>query len=85
MDDRDYEAMNNQNYGNDFIGGVSGSVIKPPLGLLPKKFYDERVNAERFNQVCGAISRYYNTGMKINVEWIEEYNELVECVGKHYR
>ena len=64
---------------------VSGSAIKPPLGLIPKRFYDERIKAERFNEVCGAIARYYDAGLKINIEWIEEYNELVECVGKHHR
>ncbi len=58
--------------------------IKPPLGLIPKKFHNERVRAERFNEVCGAIARYYDAGLKINIEWIEEYNELVESVGKHY-
>jgi hypothetical protein len=67
------------------VGAVSGSAIKPPLGLIPKRFYNERVKVERFNEVCGAIARYYDAGLKINIEWIEEYNELVECVGKHYR
>ena len=66
------------------IAGVSGSATRPPLGLIPKKFHDKRVKVERFNEVCGAIARYYNAGMKINIEWIEEYNELVESVGKHY-
>ena len=66
------------------IGAVSGSATRPPLGLIPKKFHDKRVKVERFNEVCGAIARYYNAGMKINIEWIEEYNELVESVGKHY-
>lgn len=51
---------------------VSGT--KPPLGLIPKKFKQQ----ERFLEVCGAISRYYNAGIKIPIEWIEEYNELVE-------
>jgi hypothetical protein len=64
---------------------VSSSATRPPLGLIPKKIHDERVKMERFNEVCGAISRYYNAGLKINIEWIEEYNELVECVGKYYR
>lgn len=64
---------------------VSGSAIRPPLGLIPKKFHEERVKVERFNEVCGAIARYYYAGLKINIEWIEEYNELVESVGKHYR
>jgi hypothetical protein len=63
--------------------GIGGD-IRPPLGLIPKKLHDERVKVERFNEVCGAIARYYDAGMKINIEWIEEYNELVECVGKHY-
>ena len=70
---------------NSDLGAVSGSAIRPPLGLIPKKFHDERVKIERFNEVCGAIARYYDAGMKINIEWIEEYNELVESVGKHYR
>ena len=68
----------------DVKSAVSGSAIKPPLGLIPKKFHNERVKVERFNEVCGAIARYYDAGLKINVEWIEEYNELVESVGKHY-
>lgn len=61
---------------------VSGSAIKPPLGLIPKKFHDERIKVKRFNEVRGAIARYYDAGMKINIEWIEEYNELVEYVLK---
>ena len=74
-----------QKSNSDQHADVSGSAIKPPLGLMPKRFYDERIKAERFNEVCGAIARYYDAGLKINIEWIEEYNELVECVGKHYR
>lgn len=55
-----------------------------PIGLKPKKIHEEHVKIERFNEVCGAISRYYNKGLKINVSWVEEYNELVESVQKHY-
>ena len=65
--------------------GQTCGAIKPPLGLIPKRFHDERVKVERFNEVCGAIVRHYDAGLKINVEWIEEYNELVECIGKHCR
>ena len=36
---------------NSDLGAVSGSAIKPPLGLIPKKFHNERVKAERFNEV----------------------------------
>ena len=78
---KENEPLGKDEHGNDFIADVSGSVIKPPIGLTPKRFYEERVRVERFNQVCGAISRYYNAGLQINIEWIEEYNDLVESVG----
>jgi len=85
MDERDHKIMNEELNQPSCLGAVSGSVIRPPLGLIPKKFHDERVKVERFNEVCGAIARYYDAGLKINIEWIEEYNELVGCVGKHCR
>ena len=81
----EHKNLNNQETAQLGIGAVRGSATRPPLGLIPKKFHDERVKVERFNEVCGAIARYYDAGMKINIEWIEEYNELVESVGKHYR
>lgn len=46
---------------------------KPPLGLIPKRIRQQ----ERFLEICEAISRYYNAGEKIPIEWIKEYNELV--------
>jgi len=49
---------------------------KPPLGLLPKRLVQEK----RFLDVCDAICRYYNADMKIPVEWIEEYNELIDIL-----
>ncbi len=51
-------------------------IKKPPIGLVPKYIKQ----TQRFEEICGAISRYYNEGMKIPLEWIEEYNELVEIV-----
>ena len=82
------ENLNNQKTAQLNISAISGNAIEPPLGLIPKRFHDvffERVKEERLNKVRGAIARYYNAGLKINIEWIEEYNELVDCVGKHYR
>jgi hypothetical protein len=64
---------------NDFLNDNS---TKPPLGLIPKRFYDQRVKVERFNEVCGAIARYYDARLKIKIEWIEEYNELVDYMNK---
>lgn len=78
MDERDLKAMmdelnpavNNNNITN-----------RPPLGLMPKKFYYEQVRSQRFNEVCRAITRYYNSGLKINIDWIKEYNELIDSIG----
>ncbi len=57
---------------------MSKNVKKPPLGLIPREFHEEQVKRERFNEVCGAINRYYTAGREINIEWVEEYNELVQ-------
>ena len=59
-------------------------VIKPPLGVTLRKIHDEKVKLARFADLCGAIYRYYNSGRKIPIEWIEEYNELIEGVKNHY-
>ncbi len=49
-------------------------VIKPPLGLKPKKINEE----QRYVEVQTAIDRYCIDGLKIPVEWVEEYNELLD-------
>jgi hypothetical protein len=49
-------------------------VVMPPIGLKPK--FVNRL--ERLNEVRGAIVRYYDAKLKIPVEWIEEYNELID-------
>jgi len=50
-----------------------GKIIKPPIGLRPKWVSDK----ERLNEVRSAIVRYYDAELKIPIEWIKEYNELV--------
>lgn len=54
--------------------------IKPPLGLSPKRFHDESTRVKRFNEILSAIARYLEAGLKINIEWIDEYNELCDSV-----
>jgi len=60
----------------------SVEATKPPIGLIPKEFDKEKFAIDRFIEVCGAISRYYEAGMEINPKWIEEYNDLVSIVTK---
>jgi hypothetical protein len=61
---------------------IKDNSTKPPLGLTPKILHDDLVKVERFNEVCGAIARYYDARLKIKIEWIEEYNELVDYMNK---
>ena len=49
-------------------------VVMTPIGLKPK--FANRL--ERLSEVRSAIVRYYDAELKIPVEWIEEYNELID-------
>jgi len=48
-------------------------ITKPPIGLTPKHIKD----TERLTDICDAIVRYIDKKMKLPIEWIEEYNELI--------
>ena len=47
---------------------------KPPLGLMPHSVFLLR----RLEEIFQAIERYYEASMQIPIEWIEEYNLLIE-------
>lgn len=47
---------------------------KPPIGIIPKKIWIE----QRINEIRRAVNEYINAGMRVNVEWIEEYNQLLK-------
>jgi len=65
------------------IGILTTELKPPPIGLCPKNIWERNVKIKRLNEVSSAIARYYQAGLKINPEWIEEYNELVEIVSKY--
>ncbi len=48
-------------------------LTKPPLGILHRKLWEEK----RLDELCQAIFRYMQAELKIPVEWIQEYNELL--------
>jgi hypothetical protein len=50
--------------------------IKPPIGCKPKWLSDSL----RLAEVTGAIERYAQARLPIRIEWIEEYNALVESL-----
>mgnify|MGYP003262686504 CR=1 FL=1 len=47
---------------------------KPPLGLMPRKLWDEK----RANEIKAAINRYTKAGLEIPTAWVEEYFEIEE-------
>jgi hypothetical protein len=55
---------------------------KPPIGLMPEYLYYEQIKRERLNDVRGAIARYYDAELKIPIQWIQEYNDLIEYFKK---
>jgi hypothetical protein len=57
---------------------VLNKLIKPPIGLTPRYIID----TERFNEVRGAIVRFYDAETEIPVKWIEEYNELIRLTKR---
>ena len=48
-------------------------IEKPPLGIIPRKFHDEK----RMSEIKEAFIRYMESDYEIPVEWLQEYNELV--------
>ena len=53
---------------------------KPPIGLMPKFIYQHNNNVNRFNAILKAIIGYHEAGIKIPIEWVEEYNELIDLL-----
>ena len=52
--------------------------VKLPLGIIPKKIWKE----QRLGELRGAIDRYLEANQRVPIEWIEEYNELLEDIRK---
>jgi hypothetical protein len=46
---------------------------KPPLGIMSRSIW----NSKRLDDLNSAINRYYETGFKVPIEWLEEYSDLI--------
>lgn len=66
----------NSTKGDDFMKSIH--VERPPIGLRPKDIYKTETTINRYYEVYGAIVRYLNDGLPVNISWIEEYNELIK-------
>jgi hypothetical protein len=49
---------------------------KPPIGIIPKRLWDEL----RMANLEAAIYRYFDAGLKVPSEWIDEY----DCLRNYY-
>ena len=49
---------------------------KPTLGLRPRKI----ASHDRYIEVCEALCRFLEDQKKIPIEWISEYNDLIEIL-----
>jgi hypothetical protein len=72
------EALSNETSEtlNKFLNDkrMTNKQTKPPLGLMPHSVFLLR----RLEEIFQAIERYYEESMQIPIEWIEEYNLLIE-------
>jgi len=70
-------SVKHNDYDNRPHVPIPGKIIdyeRPPLGLRPKHIAREM----RRMEVREAINRYLHADRAIPLEWIEEYNELME-------
>ena len=61
-----------------FFNRASGEVVripvaKPPLGLIPKKQYDQ----QRKNDIMQAMRRYAKAGKAVPEEWVDELGMMI--------
>lgn len=47
---------------------------KPPIGIMPKYIWE----SQRLDELRQAIFRFLDDGRSISIEWINEYNELID-------
>jgi hypothetical protein len=51
---------------------MEDQIPKPPIGLIPKKFHEWKVNQVRFNEIVKAINRYNDASVEVPQEWFDE-------------
>ena len=65
------------------INHIKDLTNKLPLGLIPKHIYEEQKDKERLSEVQNTIKRYFDEGLTITIDWIEEYNELIYKIKQY--
>ena len=52
--------------------------VNPPLGIIPKNLWKK----QRLRELRDVIDKYLEANQRVPIEWIEEYNELLEDIRK---
>jgi len=70
--------------------------VKPPLGVMSKRHYTaflredidanggmslNSIRTKRLGDLNGAIQRYAEAKMNIDIKWINEYNDILSELG----
>ena len=76
---------------------MSQDLQMPPVGAIPAMIHKQRVDhyisicggvhldsldKSRAIELSGAILQYLSAGLHVNIEWIEEYNEIVVILNE---
>lgn len=54
--------------------------VKPPLGIMPQKYWLDKVRSERVIELNNAMIRYFEANKEIPIEWVKERNELINKI-----
>lgn len=55
-------------------------VERPLIGVKPRYIAERDYKIARLNEISNVIKTFYEKGLPLQIEWIEEYNELIEFV-----
>lgn len=51
---------------------------RPPIGVMPKAIYDERMTGNRIGDILDAMERYSKEQILIPIDWIVELRDRLE-------
>lgn len=54
--------------------------VKPPLGVMPQKYWWDKVRDERVIALNNAMVRYFEANKEIPIDWVKERNELLNKI-----
>lgn len=54
---------------------MESTVTKPPLGVMPRKFWEEVKKRERASEILEAVARYVLAGKTPPIDWLLELND----------